>query len=147
MSCGREAGPFSQQSIVLPKSEYIQLKWTANYWQTQHAWAVEREAALKEEVEHYKAQVRDLRQRLYGKKSEQSSGVTSGQEPKARGKRGQQASRSGHGRTSHSHLPMVEEHWDLDEEHKCCSRCGQPFIPFARTEDSEIVEVCVRAHI
>lgn len=147
MSCGREAGPFSQQSIVLPKSEYIQLKWTANYWQTQHARAVEREAALKEEVEHYKAQVRDLRQRLYGKKSEQSSGVTSGQEPKARGKRGQQAGRSGHGRTSHSHLPMVEEHWDLDEEHKCCSRCGQPFIPFARTEDSEIVEVCVRAHI
>lgn len=42
---------------------------------------------------------------------------------------------------------MVEEHRDLDEERKYCSRCGQPYIPFAKTEDSEIVEVCVRAPI
>ena len=49
------ATPFSQQTVVLTKQAYIELKWEANYWQAQHARLVEREAALKAEVEALQA--------------------------------------------------------------------------------------------
>jgi hypothetical protein len=70
----RSATPFSQQTVVLTKQAYIQLKWEAHYWRRQHARLVEREAALKAEVETLQATIRDLNQRLYGAKSEQASG-------------------------------------------------------------------------
>src|SRR5712691_8036593 len=66
--------PFSQQTVVLTKQAYIEIKWEANYWRAQHARLVEREAALKREVETLQATIRDLKQRLYGTKSEQSTG-------------------------------------------------------------------------
>ena len=68
-----DATPFSQQSVVLTKQAYIELKWKANYWQAQHARLVEREVALKAQVEALEATVRDLNQRLYGTKSEKSA--------------------------------------------------------------------------
>jgi hypothetical protein len=85
-----EASPFSQTTVILSKKEYIQLKWDVNYWRRQHARVVERERALKKEVEHWKAQVRDLKQRLYGKKSEKSAQLTSPQASSTTGKRGHQ---------------------------------------------------------
>ena len=71
---GENATPFSQQMVALTKQDYIALKWEANYWRTQHARLVQREAALKAQVEALEAQLRDLNQRLYGKKSEKSTG-------------------------------------------------------------------------
>src|SRR5437660_6246524 len=67
------APPFSQQTVVLTKQAYIELKWEANYWRAQHARLVEREAALKGEVEALQSTIRDLTQRLYGAKSEKSA--------------------------------------------------------------------------
>src|SRR6516162_839276 len=71
---GKHATPFSQQTVVLTKQDYIALKGEANYWRAQHARLGQREAALKAQVEALEAQLRDLTQRLYGKKSEQSAG-------------------------------------------------------------------------
>ena len=65
---GANATPFSKQTVVLTKQDYIALKWEANYWRAQHACLVQREAALKAQVEALEAQIRDLNQRLYGKK-------------------------------------------------------------------------------
>src|SRR5207237_7447084 len=76
------APPFSQQTVVLTKQASIELKWEANYWRAQHARLVEREAALKKEVETLQATIRDLTQRLYGTKSEQSSGANRTTSPK-----------------------------------------------------------------
>src|SRR6266581_6351027 len=70
---GETTTPFSQQSVVLTKQAYIALKWEANYWRAQHARLVEREAALKVEVEALQSTIRDLTQRLYGAKSEKSA--------------------------------------------------------------------------
>src|SRR4029450_12936980 len=33
---GNDATPFSQQSVVLTKQAYIELKWQAKYWRAQH---------------------------------------------------------------------------------------------------------------
>ena len=57
---GNDVTPFSQQSVVLTKQAYIQLKWEANYWRAQHTRLLEREAALKAEVETLHATIRDL---------------------------------------------------------------------------------------
>jgi len=67
-----DATPFAQQSVVLTKQAYVELKWQAHYWQAQHARALEREAALIAKVEALEATVRDLTQRLYGTKSEKT---------------------------------------------------------------------------
>ena len=71
----KNATPFSQQTVVLTKQDYIEIKWEANYWRAQHARLVQREAALKAQVEALEAQGRDLNQRLYGTQSEQSAGA------------------------------------------------------------------------
>src|SRR5947208_15813873 len=72
---GETTTPFSQQTVVLTKQDYIALKWEANYWRAQHARLVQREAALKAQGEALEAQIRDLTQRLYGTKSERAAGA------------------------------------------------------------------------
>ena len=72
---GNETGttPFAQQTVVLTKQAYIELKWQAHYWRAQYEQLMEREAALKAEIEAYQATIRDLTQRPYGTKSEKST--------------------------------------------------------------------------
>ena len=103
--------PFSQQTLVLTKQAYIALKWEANYWRAQHAQLVEREAALKRAVEMLQTTIRDLTQRLYGTKSEQSSGADGTTSPKVDSpkNRGQQPGSKGHGRRDRFALPVVAE--------------------------------------
>ncbi len=141
--------PFSQQTVVLTKQGYIALKWEANYWRAQHARLVQREAALKAQVEGLEAQIRDLNQRLYGKKSEQSAGSeTRGKSNDApTRKRGQQRGSQGHGRSDRSSLPVVVEIHDLSEAAKHCPQCGEALAPFPGVEACDIIEVQVQAHI
>ena len=51
-----------------------------------------------------------------------------------------------HGRRRHENLPSKEEIWALPDDEQVCPRCGLPLEPQGWTEDSEIVEVEVRAH-
>jgi transposase len=146
---GKNATPFSQQTVVLTKQDYIALKWEANYWRAQHARLVQREAALKAHVETLEAQVRDLNQRLYGTKSEKSAGsevLGKSYEVHSR-KRGQQPGTPGHGRRDRSALPVVVEVHDLSEAAQHCPQCGQALAPFPGVEGCDIIEVQVQAHI
>src|SRR5437763_390685 len=146
---GKSATPFSQQIVVLTKQDYIRLKWEANYWRAQHACLVQREAALKTQVEGLEAQVRDLNQRLYGTKSEKSAGseAASQSKPASPRNRGQQPGMQGHGRSDRSALPVVVEVHDLSDAAKHCPQCGEAFAPFPGAEACDIVEVQVQAHI
>lgn len=146
---GSGTTPFSQQTVVLTKQAYIQLKWEAHYWRRQHERLLERESALKAEVEAHQATIRDLQQRLYGTKSEQSrgpdgAGVSRGASPR---KRGHQPGSPGHGRSDRAALPVVAEVHDLSETAKHCPACGASFLPFPGTEESSIIEVQVQTHI
>ena len=146
---GKSATPFSQQRVVLTKQDYIRLKWEANYWRAQHACLVQREAALKAQVDMLEAQVRDLNQRLYGTKSEKSAGSeAAGQsKPASPRNRGQQPGTQGHGRSDRSALPVVVEVHDVSEAAQHCPQCGEAFAPFPGAEVCDIVEVQVQAHI
>jgi transposase len=141
--------PFSQQTVVLTKQTYIELKWQAHYWRAQYEQLVEREAALKADVEALQATIRDLTQRLYGTKSEQSAGLDGARvsTPTPPRKRGQQPGSPGHGRRDRSALPVVEELHDLSAAEPRCHVCGAAFRPFPSLETSTIIEVQVQAHV
>ena len=143
------ATPFSQQTVVLTKQAYIELKWEANYWRAQHERLVEREAALKAEVDAHLATIRDLKQRLYGVKSEKSTSLDKADQlkPASPRKRGQQPGSKGHGRSDHSALPVVAEAYDLSEAEQHCPVCGDAFVPFPGADESDIIEVQVQAYV
>ena len=146
---GTGATPFSQQTVVLTKQTYIELKWKANYWQAQYERLVEREATLKADVEALQATIRGLTQRLYGAKSEQAAGPDSAGAFQATSprKRGQQPGSPGHGRSDRSALPVVAEVHDVSEAAKHCPICGEALRPVPGAEESTIIEVQIQAHM
>lgn len=145
---GQSPPPFAHQTVVLTKQAYIELTWQAHYWRAQHERLVEREAALKAEVETLQATIRDLTQRLYGTKSEHAAGLDGarGAPPTLR-KRGQQPGSPGHGRRPRVTLPVVTEVRDVSPEAKHCPRCGEALQPFPGPEESTILEIQVHAHV
>ena len=142
---GKGATPFAQQTVVLTKQAYIELTWQANYWRAQYEQLVERETALKAEVEAHQATIRDLTQRLYGTKSEKSTHPQGAGVPKPTSirKRGQQPGSRGHGRRDCATLPVVVEVRDLSPAEKYCPVCGEAFRPFPDPEESSMIEVQV----
>ena len=146
---GKGQQPFVGRQVWLSQAEFIQLKWGANYWKAQHERSCAREAALKQELAYKEAKIRDLKQRLFGKKSEKSA---AGQAPVSldsqavKRPRGQQTGSRGHDRTERPYLRVEEEIRDLADDAKCCAQCGLPYDPFPGTEDSQIFEIEVRAY-
>src|SRR5712692_5594215 len=146
---GNGATPFSQHTVVLTKQAYIEIKWQANYWRAQHERLLKREAALQAEVAALQATIRDLTQRLYGTKSEQSASPdgAGASTPTSPRQRGQQPGSRGHGRSDRAALPVVVEVHDVSETAKHCPACGAAFVPFPGSEESNLIEVQVQAHI
>ena len=141
---------FSAQTVEVNKAEYIQLKWEARCWQARFERSSVRIGELEKELEAARAQIRDLKQRLYGKKSEKSTGQDKVDKPEQstpKRKRGQRQGAKGHGRTPRANLPVVEELRDLAESDKCCPHCGEAFPPFPGHEQADIVEIQVRPYI
>jgi transposase len=144
------AAPFANEMVVLTKQVHIDLKRQVNYYKAQHKSALERITFLTKQVENEKAKVRDLNQRLYGKKTEKTtkksekndkSDTTS---PKRL--RGQQPGSKGHGRTQRPDLPVIEEILELSEDERSCRDCGLVRPELGITEDSSIIEIEVKAH-
>lgn len=157
--------------VSISKAEYIELKWDAHYWQVQFsklsdhrnrdierlkdemARRDERAAqallALQDALDKAQAQVKDFQQRLFGRKSEKSKGQRGklpGQLAGTGRPRGHQPGQPGHGRTTPTTLPAVLEVVDLPAVDKCCPQCGLALAPYAGSEDSEVIEIEVRAY-
>jgi len=133
--------------ILISEKEYLELKWEVGYWQGMHKKALSREEALKKIIKEQGGQIRDLKNRLFGKKSEKkSSGKKEGgakpTDPKR--PRGQQPGSKGHGRTTRENLPHVDESINFSDVPKC-SKCGTAYIR-DESRESEIIEVDVKAH-
>jgi transposase len=121
----------------------------AGYWKSRHQRAVEREKLLKEEVARLQAPLRLRAQQLFGRKSEThaaSSEALTPPKPTPKKSRGQQPGWPGPPRRDYSHLPAVEEILDVSDEQQRCSCCGLPLEPFPGTEDSEVLEIEVKAY-
>lgn len=105
-----------------------------------------REAELLAQLERARAEVRGLRQRHFGTKSERAqTRKPLWPRPSAKGERprGQQPGASGHGRTRLPQLPSREERVPSA---RACPRCGEPMAAIAGTRDSEVVEIEVAAY-
>jgi transposase len=156
--------PYGEVLVTLSKQEHIALVCAANYWKVEHRRAAaraarieagyeerlrqgaQREAQLRAELEVAQAKIRDLRQRVFGRKSERSKGggEQQAQALVSRGPRGHQRGVPGHGRTLQSHLPERIEWVEIDTPQ--CPRCGLALSTFPGTEDSEVLEIEVQAY-
>jgi len=144
----QNTSPFANENIVISKQEYIQFKSEIGYWESLCRRTKQQLEVTKQELVQEKAKVKDLQQRLFGKSSEK--GITKGEggvKKTSSNSRGQQNGSKGHGRTPRSTLPTTIEVIDVAEEDRCCPICHELRPEFPGTEDSEIIEVHVQAHV
>jgi transposase len=134
--------------------QIIELRQQANFWQAQHQRAIQREADLKQQIHYLQGEIRELKRRLYGRRSETSSSTKPPANPNATDpadnttprKRGQQRGSVGHGRRNHDHLETNHENYALPADEQCCPDCGAPFEEIPGSADGDILEIEVRAH-
>ena len=126
----------SQHTVVLTKQAYIELKWQANYWRAQHERLVEREVALKGEVEVLQAADPRL-EPAYPRRSEQSAASDGPGEstPASARKRGRDP-----GRRGIAAVIVAACRGDgsarLQRGGEALPSCGR-ILPFPGTEESE----------
>ena len=162
---GTQAVPFASELITLTKQEHIDLVMQAHYYKSMHQRALERaawrqarllrllrqlkeqnaqrEAALRAELEQAQAKIRDLQQRLFGRKSERTSSAER-HGKSAPAPRGHRRGVPSHGRSMQTDLPARHETIDLQAPQ--CPQCGLGLKPFPGTEDSEVLEIEVQAY-
>ena len=135
------------------RREVSELRCEVGYWKSRHSDALKRNEQLTEELRQAKGQVRTLQDKLFGRKSEKPTRADRSNDlfdpfesPVPSKKRGAQPGHAGHGRRDYSHLPVTEEFLSLPEESLACLHCGKPAMTMSATEDSELLEIDVRAH-
>ena len=106
---------------------------------------------MHSELQTAQAKVRDLQQRLFGRKTERGRSIETrlrqregSSAPGVSGMRGQRPGSPGDARKRLSELPAQIEVVELDEPQ--CPACGAPLAAFPGTDDSEVVEIEVRAY-
>lgn len=167
------ATPFATVQIVLSKQEYIGLKQQANQWHGMWQHANEKTQKLQakiirlkeshkqsvaEQAARYETKIADLESKLahaqhllFGRKSEKSS--SSGKKAAnttrqaSTKKRGHQEGVPSTGRKKHNNLPVISEEVKLPEGEDCCKICGRLFRAFPHTDDCDVVEVEIKAHV
>jgi len=136
-----------------PRREVAELRQQVGYWKGMFEQAKRKNEKLQKEVGSLRAENRQLKDRLFAAKSEKKSPKDRSNgldDPKAdkqpRRPRGHQPDAPGPKRRDYAHLPAVEEEVDLPPDETVCPKCGKPAAEMSETEDSEVIEVDVRAH-
>jgi len=128
------------------RRENLELRQQAGYWQSRHADAVRRIAALEQENEQLRGENRKLQAELFGRRSEKQSGsdrsneLEDTAEAKLKRQRGRQPGQPAPRRRDYSHLPIREQFIDLPEAEQHCPVCGLA-LKACGTEDSEQLEI------
>ena len=128
------------------RRENLEWRQQAGYWRSRHADAVRRIAALEQENEQLRGEVRKLQAERFGRRSEKQLGGDRPNEledpaddtPKRR--RGRQPGQAAPRRRDYSHLPAREEFLDLPQAEQVCPHCGRP-LKACGSEDSEQLEI------
>ena len=138
---------------VMHKSSMEQCKLLEEEYNAKIAKLKKQSEQQKEEqlatIQTLEAKVRLREKQLFGKKSEKSkksAKVSDDSKKSDKKKKGQRKGSKGHGRKKQPKLPKTDEFIELSNEAQLCSSCSEPYQEINRTEDSEIVEVKVKAH-
>src|SRR6266566_3203924 len=128
------------------RRENLELRQQAGYWQSRHADAVRRIAALEQENEQLRGENRKLQAECFGRRSEKQSGSDRSNEledpadAQPKRPRGRQPGQPAPQRRDYSHLPAREQFLDLPEAEQICPHCGLP-LKACGTEDAEQLEI------
>lgn len=138
------------------RRDNLELRQQAGYWQGMHRRALQRITALQQDNEQLRGDVRRLQDQLFGQKSEKHSRKArsnyvpglddedaTADAPDASASK---PTRQGPQRRDYRHLPQVEDVVELPEAEQVCPYCGQPWRQRSDTEDSEQIEIEVRAY-
>jgi len=128
------------------RRENLELRQQVGYWRSRHADAVQRIAALEQENDQLRGEIRKLQAERFGRRSEKQSSSDRSNEledaadAKPRRQRGRQPGQPAPRRRDYSHLPAREQFMDLPEVEQTCAHCGLP-LKACGTEDSEQLEI------
>jgi transposase len=128
------------------RRENLELRQQAGYWRSRHADAVQRIAALEQENEQLRGEIRKLQAERFGRRSEKQSASDRSNEledpadAQPKRPRGRQPGQPAPQRRDYSHLPTREQFLDLPEAEQVCPDCGRP-LKACGTEDSEQLEI------
>lgn len=178
----------TQQDLEQTQRDLANARHEANYYRTLHQHATRREAQLRQQLRQQKAdsaarfrqqqqhiadlqaEIRLLKQRLYGSRAEGHHRPNTVADPEAataetadpaaatadprptppdpaRRPRGHQPGQPGHGRRHYDHLPAQYETAELPPEQQHGSTCGRPFARAgSEPQPTTLLEVDVRAH-
>ena len=135
------------------RRENLELRQQVGYWKSRHADAIERIAVLEQENEHLRGENRRLQDRLFGQKSEKQSSKDRSNHldglddhDQAGLQNGPKKKQKGPKRRDFSHLSAKEEMVELPKDERLCPGCGKPLLEMTATEDSEQIEIEVKAH-
>ena len=135
------------------RGEVAELRQQAGYWKGMFEQAKGKNEKLQKEIDSLRAENRQLKDKLFAAKSEKKSRKDRSNrldDPKAANTtprpRGHQPDAPGPRRRDYSHLPVVEEFAKLSLDETTCPKCGMPAAEISETEDSEVVELDVRAY-
>lgn len=126
----------------------VDYKQQANYWEARFRELKLKQTYFETELLELKGQLRRREQQLFGKRSEKTSLSEQSDLSVERVKkcRGQQVGQTSHGRRDYAQLPVTEESLELAEESRICPCCQKPYTCLPGTEDSEVVEIDVKAY-
>lgn len=169
MSCSQTEILPNESEIVQLRKELTQARWEANLYKSHHL----RNIKIRERIQHeHEAETRKLNQlhkkeidqlqktistleakvklrerQLFGKKAEKGAGNSESLNKKSKRNRGQQRGKKSPPKRDYSHLPVIPEIQELPENELICPCCNALYADMAATEDSDIIEVEVQAHI
>jgi transposase len=132
--------------VIQLRRENLELRQQAGYWRSRHADAVQRVAALEQENEQLRGEIRKLQAERFGRRSEKQSRSDRSNElndpdnTKPKRPRGRQPGQPAPRRRDYSHLPVCEQFVELPEAEQVCPVCGQP-LKACGSEDSEQLEI------
>jgi transposase len=143
----REVGELRAENAEL-RQQVSSLKCDVGYWKSRHADVVERNTKLQAELNEAKAEIRQLRDERFGKKSEKKYGTDRTnrlEDPQEQlvpaKKRGRQPGSPAPKRRDYSHLPVRIEELDVPDDAKVCACCGLPLEALGHNADSEQIEI------
>lgn len=135
------------------RGEVAELRQQVGYWKGMFEQAKRKNKKLQKEIDSLHAENRQLKDKLFAAKSEKKPSKDRSNrldDPKAANtpprSRGHQPNTPGPVRRDYSHLPVIEEEIELSPHETVCPRCGMPAAEISETEDSEVIELDVRAH-
>jgi len=135
------------------RMKFIELTAQVNQFEALFQASKKREETLQLELAKAQAKIRDTEKRLYGRKSESSSTQDSSKsqpeilDDTPKRKRGQQPGHPTPIRRTYPELERIEEVHDVHENEQTCPCCGLTREEFFKEEESEIIEVDVKAYV